>query len=113
MFVVAGFVLGQGGFEVLDLDPRSDFVQALAVVALVLILFRDGLEVEAEMLQKAWHLPLRKLVLAMPLTAVLVALIAHVSRTSTGPSRCCSAPCCPRPTRCSRPRSSPTRECRG
>jgi sodium/hydrogen antiporter len=78
VFVVAGFVLGQGGFEVLDVDPRSDFVQALAVVALVLILFRDGLEVEAEMLQKAWHLPLRKLVLAMPLTAVLVALIAHV-----------------------------------
>ena len=34
-----------------------------------MILFRDGLEVEAEMLQKAWRLPLRKLVLAMPLTA--------------------------------------------
>jgi NhaP-type Na+/H+ or K+/H+ antiporter len=77
VYLGAGFVLGQGGFEVLDLDPRSDFVQALAVVALVLILFRDGLEVEAEMLQKAWHLPLRKLVLAMPLTALLVALIAY------------------------------------
>jgi NhaP-type Na+/H+ or K+/H+ antiporter len=77
VFVVAGFVLGQGGLEVLDLDPHSDFVQGLAVIALVLILFRDGLEVEAEMLQKAWHLPLRKLVLAMPLTALLVALIAY------------------------------------
>jgi NhaP-type Na+/H+ or K+/H+ antiporter len=41
------------------------------------ILFRDGLEVEEEMLQEAWHLPLRKLVLAMPLTCVLVALAAH------------------------------------
>ncbi|MBA3264539.1 MAG: cation:proton antiporter [Thermoleophilaceae bacterium] len=77
IFVVAGFVLGQDGLEVLDLDPRSDFVQGLAVVALVLILFRDGLEVEAEMLQKAWHLPFRHLVLAMPLTAVLVALATH------------------------------------
>jgi sodium/hydrogen antiporter len=77
VFVVAGFVLGQGGLEVLDLDPRSDFVQALAVVALILILFRDGLEVEAEMLQKAWHLPFRKLVLAMPLTALLVAFVCH------------------------------------
>jgi sodium/hydrogen antiporter len=76
-FVVAGFVLGQGGLEVLDVDPRSDFVQGLAVVALVLILFRDGLEVEAEMLQTAWHLPLRNLVLAMPLTAVIVALVTH------------------------------------
>ena len=33
-----------------------------------MILFRDGLEVEAEMLQREWHLPLRKLVLAMPIT---------------------------------------------
>jgi sodium/hydrogen antiporter len=76
-FVVAGFVLGHGGFGVLDIDPRSDFVQALAVVALILILFRDGLEVDQEMLQSAWHLPFRKLVLAMPLTAVLVALVTH------------------------------------
>jgi NhaP-type Na+/H+ or K+/H+ antiporter len=77
VFVVAGFVLGHGGLEVLDLDPRSDFVQGLAVVALILILFRDGLEVEAEMLQRAWHLPFRKLVVAMPLTAALVALVTH------------------------------------
>jgi NhaP-type Na+/H+ or K+/H+ antiporter len=76
-FVVAGFVFGHGGFGVLDIDPRSDFVQALAVVALILILFRDGLEVDQEMLQSAWHLPFRKLVLAMPLTAVLVALVTH------------------------------------
>jgi NhaP-type Na+/H+ or K+/H+ antiporter len=77
VFVAAGFLLGDGGLGVLDLDPRSDFVQALAVIALVLILFRDGLEVEAEMLQEAWRLPLRKLVLAMPLTCVLVAAATH------------------------------------
>jgi len=64
VFVVAGFALGQGGLQVLELQPRSDFVQGLAVVALVLILFRDGVEVEAEMLQKAWHLPFRNLALA-------------------------------------------------
>jgi NhaP-type Na+/H+ or K+/H+ antiporter len=76
-FVVAGFLLGGGGLEVLELDARSGFVQGLAVVALILILFRDGLEVEEEMLQTAWRLPLRKLVLAMPLTCVLVALLTH------------------------------------
>ena len=48
-------------------------MSTLAVVALVVILFRDGLEVEAEMLQHEWHLPLRKLVLAMPITAAIVA----------------------------------------
>ena len=53
-------------------------MQGLAIVALVVILFRDGLEVEAEMLQTEWRLPLRKLVLAMPVTAAIVAAAAHV-----------------------------------
>ena len=73
LFVVAGFVLGHGGLKVLDFGQGSGFVRQLAIVALIVILFRDGLEVEAEMLQTAWHLPLRKLVLAMPITAGLVA----------------------------------------
>ena len=76
-FVVAGFILGQDGLGVLDIDPTSDFAQGLAVIALILILFRDGLEVEEEMLQKAWHLPLRSLVLAMPITAGLIAVVTH------------------------------------
>jgi sodium/hydrogen antiporter len=76
-FVIAGLVLGQAGFGALDFDPNSQFVQGLAVIALILILFRDGLEVEGEALRKEWHLPLRKLALAMPLTCVLVALATH------------------------------------
>ena len=76
-FVVAGFALGEGGAGVLEFDPNSGFVQGLAIVALIVILFRDGLEVDQEMLQTAWHLPLRKLVLAMPLTAGLVAVVTH------------------------------------
>jgi NhaP-type Na+/H+ or K+/H+ antiporter len=77
LFVVAGLLLGNAWLEVLDFDPQSGFVETLAIVALILILFRDGLEVEAEMLQRAWRLPLRKLVLAMPITAVLVACITN------------------------------------
>ena len=73
VFVVAGFVIGDGGLELVHFDAQSGFVSALATVALILILFRDGLEVEAEMLQKAWRLPFRKLVLAMPITCVAVA----------------------------------------
>jgi NhaP-type Na+/H+ or K+/H+ antiporter len=77
LFVVAGFALGQGGLEVLEFHPNSPFVEILAVVALILILFRDGLEVEYEMLQREWRLPLRKLVLAMPITCVLVACVTQ------------------------------------
>ena len=78
VFVVAGFVLGDGGLEVLEFDAESGFVVQLATVALIVILFRDGIEVEAEMLQREWRLPARKLILAMPITCVLIALIAHV-----------------------------------
>jgi NhaP-type Na+/H+ or K+/H+ antiporter len=77
VFVLSGFLLGEGGLGVLDIDPRSGFVHDLALAALIVILFRDGLEVEAEMLQKAWRLPLRKLVVAMPLTCVIVAAVTH------------------------------------
>ncbi|HEX5926083.1 MAG TPA: cation:proton antiporter [Baekduia sp.] len=78
VFVVIGLLLGADGLDVLKVDPGSAFVHDLAITALVLILFRDGLEVDAEMLQHAWHLPLRKLVLAMPITAVIVALATRL-----------------------------------
>jgi NhaP-type Na+/H+ or K+/H+ antiporter len=78
VFVVAGFLLGDGALGTLHFDARSGFVADLATVALIVILFRDGLEVESEMLQGAWRLPLRKLVLAMPITGALVALVTHL-----------------------------------
>jgi sodium/hydrogen antiporter len=74
LFVLAGFLVGAGGFGWVDLRAQSEFVRDLAYVALIVILFRDGLEVEGEMLQQAWHLPLRKLAVAMPITALIVAL---------------------------------------
>ncbi len=77
VFVLAGFVLGQGGTGVLDFNASSGLVGDLATVALIVILFRDGLEVDSEMLQSHWHLPLRKLVIAMPITAIVVATLAR------------------------------------
>jgi NhaP-type Na+/H+ or K+/H+ antiporter len=77
LFALVGFVLGPGATGVLHFNARSTFVADLATVALIVILFRDGLEVEGEMLQKQWRLPLRKLVLAMPITAAIVAAVAR------------------------------------
>lgn len=78
LFVLAGFLVGDGGLELVSFRAQSGFVENLAFVALIVILFRDGLEVEGEMLQRAWHLPLRKLAIAMPLTAGLIAVAAHL-----------------------------------
>jgi NhaP-type Na+/H+ or K+/H+ antiporter len=77
VFVLAGFVLGNGATGVLHFEASSGFVTDLATVALIVILFRDGLEVEGEMLQSQWQLPLRKLAIGMPITAVIVALLAR------------------------------------
>jgi NhaP-type Na+/H+ or K+/H+ antiporter len=73
LFVLAGFALGDGGLGWISFQARSGFVEDLAFATLIVILFRDGLEVEQELLQSSWHLPLRKLVLAMPITALIVA----------------------------------------
>lgn len=78
VFVLAGFVLGQGATGVLDFRAGSGFVADLATVALIVILFRDGLEVDAELLQRHWRLPLRKLAIGMPVTAVIVAVLARL-----------------------------------
>lgn len=78
LFVLAGFIVGDGGFEWISFHAQSSFVEDLAFIALIVILFRDGLEVEGEMLQRAWHLPLRKLAIAMPLTAGIIAICAHL-----------------------------------
>lgn len=73
LFVVIGFVLGAGGLGILEFDIHSAFVTDLALIALIVILFRDGLEVEAQTLKNRWHIPLRKLLIAMPLTCLFVA----------------------------------------
>lgn len=77
VFVLAGFILGEGATGVLHFKANSGFVADLATVALIVILFRDGLEVDAEMLQREWRAPLRKLLIGMPLTAAIVAVAAH------------------------------------
>jgi NhaP-type Na+/H+ or K+/H+ antiporter len=74
LFVLAGFLVGDGGFQWISFSAQSGFVKDLAYCALIVILFRDGLEVESEMLQREWRLPLRKLVVAMPITALIIAL---------------------------------------
>lgn len=78
LFVLVGFLLGHGGLGAIDFRASSGLVDDLATVALIVILFRDGLEVDGELLQRHWQLPLRKLAVAMPITAAIVALLARV-----------------------------------
>jgi NhaP-type Na+/H+ or K+/H+ antiporter len=77
VFVLVGFLLGPGAIGVLELHADSGFVTDLASTALILVLFRDGLDVDSELLQRHWQVPLRKIIVAMPLTAIVVASLAR------------------------------------
>jgi sodium/hydrogen antiporter len=71
-----GAGVGLALLDVVEADPGSEVVLFLVELALILTLFSDGLFVEAELLRRHWGPTARALVLAMPLTLVLLALAA-------------------------------------
>lgn len=77
LFLVAGFVLGKGVTGVLPLQPEDGIVVGMAELALFSVLFTDGMRVGFNDLRRAWRLPGRALVLGMPLTFGVTALLAH------------------------------------
>lgn len=76
LFLVAGFVLGDGGFGVIGLGPGDELVTTLAELALFSVLFTDGQRVGLRDLAAAWRLPGRALLLGMPLTFAITAVFA-------------------------------------
>jgi len=77
LFLLAGVVLGDGVTGVLALQPDDDLVIGLAELALFSVLYTDGMRVGFNDLRGAWRLPGRALVLGMPLTFGITALLAH------------------------------------
>ena len=99
IYVLAGFVLGEVG--VLSFPADTGFIDDLATVALIVILFRDGLEVEGELLRAHWQAavapPGRW---RMPVTARSSPLLTHLLVGLGWTESFCSGRCCRRPTRC-------------
>ncbi len=73
LFLLAGFVLGEGVTGVVRLRPGDELVTVLAELALFSVLFTDGQRVGLRDLATAWRLPGRALLLGMPLTFVITA----------------------------------------
>jgi sodium/hydrogen antiporter len=72
--VGAGLILAEAG--AIHVDAEDENVVHLFELALIVTLFSDGLFVERELLFLHWSPPVRALVLAMPITLVLLALMA-------------------------------------
>jgi sodium/hydrogen antiporter len=77
LFLVAGFVLGDGALGLVPLRPDDALVGTLAELALFAVLFTDGMRVGWQDLRTAWRLPGRALGWGLPLTLIITALGAH------------------------------------
>jgi NhaP-type Na+/H+ or K+/H+ antiporter len=70
-----GVGVGLALLDVVEANPGSEAIVFLVELALILTLFSDGLFVESELLREHWGPTVRALVLAMPLTLILLALV--------------------------------------
>jgi NhaP-type Na+/H+ or K+/H+ antiporter len=70
--VTAGVGLAAAG--VVDIETGSEGLVEVIELALLLTLFADGLQVDAELLRERWREPASAIVVAMPVTLVLIAL---------------------------------------
>ena len=77
MFLIAGALLGPGGFGVDNIHADDPIVNALADLALFTVLFTDGQRANLPALRENWRLSGRALGLGMPLTMIGIAIPAH------------------------------------
>lgn len=77
---VLGVLLGVGLAlaDAVEIEPDDETVFQLIQLAMIVTLFSDGLFVERELLVVHWSAPVRALALAMPITLVLLAVVAKL-----------------------------------
>jgi NhaP-type Na+/H+ or K+/H+ antiporter len=74
--VLSGIALS--ATEAISIRPGAGIVVLTVELALILTLFSDGLFAERELVREQWRAPTRALVIAMPITLVLLALCAKL-----------------------------------
>jgi sodium/hydrogen antiporter len=78
LFLVSGFLIGDGVLGIVSLGPENPAIGMLAELALFSVLFTDGMRVGVRELAFAWRLPGRALLLGLPLTLAGTALLARL-----------------------------------
>lgn len=77
LFLVGGFVMGDGVLGVVPVHADDPIVSGFAGLALFSVLFSDGMKVTVRDLRSAQHLPGRALLFGLPITLALTAVLAH------------------------------------
>jgi NhaP-type Na+/H+ or K+/H+ antiporter len=78
LFLVVGFLAGPGVLGIVDIRASDPAVSTMAQLALFAVLYSDAMRLPLSDLRAAWRLPGRALLLGMPITFAITALLAHV-----------------------------------
>lgn len=76
VFIVFGYVIGNGGTGIASVDMNHAVIHAIAELTLILVLFTDAVRINLTRLRKDHSLPLRMLLFGLPLVILLGALAA-------------------------------------
>lgn len=76
LFAAFGFLIGPGGFGIADVGRGHSFLHVVAELTLVLVLFADAARIDLKTVRADHNLPLRMLIIGLPLAMGLGTLIA-------------------------------------
>ena len=68
VFIVFGYLLGQGVLGIANVDPGHGAIHVIAELTLILVLFSDAARINLAQLRRDHNLPLRMLLIGLPLT---------------------------------------------
>ncbi|HEX2643347.1 MAG TPA: cation:proton antiporter [Thermoanaerobaculia bacterium] len=77
LFLIAGFVCGNGLLGLEPIQPDSSVVTRFSELALFSVLFAEGVKIRLRDIRRNWQLPARALLIGMPLAILATALFAR------------------------------------
>ena len=85
LFSAFGLIAGPAAFGLIPLQISNEGLHLLAEVTLILVLFSDAANIDLAQLRRDHNLPVRMLLIGMPLTIALGALVAFLFFDGLGP----------------------------
>lgn len=76
VFILFGWAIGPGGFGVASVDPGHSAIHFIAEFTLILVLFTDAARIDLSRVKRDHNLPVRMLVVGLPLAVVAGTAIA-------------------------------------
>ncbi len=78
LFAAFGFLIGPAVLGIAEVDAGHETLHLVAEITLILVLFADAARIDLKMVREDHNLPLRMLLIGLPLTIALGAWIASV-----------------------------------